>query len=269
MRPVRRNVRAISEIVGALMLVLIVVVAATTLAVFVAQYQKQLQSEQALQHDRELENLVILHASPTLAPGNTTWASLNFTVASLYVNPSTLDEITINDQAVKQYTAYELNLTSGSFESVVVAPGGQLTLAPRQQINVVIDFNNSSSGYSFYNGSFVLHTTDYVKIDLFTALLNDFTRAFIPPTAIAVVTPLETFNGTGYVTVPVLDGSNSFQSGNASLDAWAWSVFPDNVTALGEKAVVTFDPAFHVHHITLIVTDTDGMMGSDTIEYDS
>jgi flagellin-like protein len=268
MRTLRRSRRGISEIVGALMLVLIVVVAATSLAVYVAQYQKQLQSEQALTHDRALEKLAVLHVTPYLPLNSTTWYSLNFTVASLYINPSIVDEITLNDQAVKQYTVWALNLTSGTFTSIVVGGGGQLTLSPNEQVNVNLTTNLTSPDYSFYSATFVLPLTAYLKLDLFTGYQNDFTRVFIPPTAVAVVSPLETFSAGNFTTIPVLDGSNSFQAGNASLDAWAWFVTPGPIRASGEKAVVAFSTTpGTTYTILLAVTNTDGLLGTDTITY--
>jgi len=273
MRTLRRGSRGISEIVGALMLVLIVVVAATSLAIFVAQYQKQLQSQEALTHARNLEDLTVLHVAPYLPVGDTTsWASLNFTIASLFINPAQVDEITVNDQPVKKYTAWVLNLTTGAFDSTVVGINGnyQLNLTPREQVNVNITFTPMANS-SFYNPSYVLSITNFVEINLFTSLQNDFNRIFIPPTAIALVTPLQTFNGTQYVTVPVLDGSNSFQAGNASIDSWQWylnSTGHPNATASGERVVVTLSSTpSTLYNIVLVVSDTDGLKGTDEITY--
>lgn len=249
------------------MLVLIVVVAATTLAVFVAQYQQQLQAERAIQNAKNLEHLTVIHATPTLAIGGKNWSALNFSLGSLYINPSIVTEIAVNNQPLKQYSAWQINFSNGQLQQAVIGPGGQLTLGPHQEANVLVDFNRSSGNFSFYNASFVLATTDFVKIDIYTGLLNDFTRLFLPPTAIAVVAPLQTFNGTGFTTVPVLDGTNSFAGGNATLDSWTWTVSPDGLTAHGEKAVVAFNPIYSLHNITLVVGDSNGLLGTDTIQY--
>jgi flagellin-like protein len=272
MRSLRRNDRAISEIVGALMLVLIVVVAATSLAIFVAQYQKQLQSQEALTHARNLEDLSVLHVAATLSPNTTNaWGTLNFTVASLYINPSTVDYITINDQPLKQYDASMLNLTTGQYTSTEIGVDGNYTLnlSPREQVNVLVNFDPFSPLYSFYSSTFTLPITDYVKIDLFTALQNDFGRIFIPPTAIGVVTPLESYSAGNYTTVPVLDGSSSFSPANTTLDLWNWTVslagHPNSSFNLfGEKVVlnVTAPPPLLTYNISLSVTDSDGLIGT-------
>jgi flagellin-like protein len=52
----RLGSRGLSEIVGTLMLVLIVVSAATVFAYYVASYEQQLIAEQSLNHQRSLES---------------------------------------------------------------------------------------------------------------------------------------------------------------------------------------------------------------------
>jgi flagellin-like protein len=270
MRTLRRNDRAISEIVGALMLVLIVVVAATALAIFVAQYQKQLQSQESLTHDRQLEDLSVLHVASRATNGsNPDWLWLNFTVASLYINPSIVSYISINDQPLKEFNVSMFNATMGHFVSTEVGVNGNYTLnlAPREQVNVNVSFNQTSSNFSFYNPAYVLPITSYVKIDLFTYLQNDFSRIFIPPTAIAVITPLESFSGGVPVTVPVLDGSNSFAAANSSLENWTWGVTPGPLSFYGEKAVLTNVTTGLTYSITLIVRDSNGLVGTDTFPY--
>ena len=64
----------------------------------------------------------------------------------------------------------------------------------------------------------------------------------------------------------VLDGSHSFQPGNATLITWGWTVFLDT-TYNGEQAVVTFNAAFTHHIITLTVTNSDGLVGTETFVF--
>jgi flagellin-like protein len=269
-RGLRSDRRGLSEIVGSLFLVLIVVGAATALSVFVASYQKQLQSEEALNHDRNLEAITVLHLRPTLEVNHTSdWGLLNFSLASLDVNPMVVTGVSLNDQALQNYTAWALDLSTGDYTTITVGPGGQLPLDPREQVNVLVDVvagNNSS----FYDRSTVLAATDYIKIDVFTALQNDFGRVFIPPTAIALVAPLETLsNSSTYESVPILDGSSSFQPGNATIIQWNWSVSnAGNVSYFtGEKVADHTMVAGKTYTILLTVTNSDGLLGTDSIPY--
>jgi len=263
-----RGPRGLSEIVGALMLVLIVVVAATAFSAFIASYQKQVQAQQQIAQQRSLEALTLLNAHPTLDAAHTHLDAVTFTVASLSVNPSTITGISIDHEPLKHYNTSRLNLTTGTFDLGVVGPGGTLAFGPRDQVTVEVDTNPGDvGGFSFYDSAFVLHTTDDVQVDLFTALENDFTRTYIPPTAIAIVTPIQTYSGGVYVTTPVLDGTNSFQPGNASLVAWAWSIEPGSLTAFGERVVEPGLASGTTYNITLTVTNSDGLLGAETIAY--
>lgn len=272
MRPARGSLRSdrrgLSEIVGTLMLVLIVVAAATTFSYFVASFQKQVQQQQALQHERSLESIQVLRLAPTLnATTPRLWKLLNFTVASESIESSTVTTIYLDGYAVKQFSAWRLNTSTGSFGPVTVGPGGSLPIGPREQLNIILNFSGGAN-YSFYNPNVAIRTTNYIQIELLTYLTDSFEANFLPPTAIALVSQLQSWNGTAFVPVNVFDGSNSFQAGNSTIVSWSWQVTPDNLSASGEKAVAPgFNPLYHTHNVTLTVTNSDGLLGVDTVVY--
>lgn len=271
MRRIFASSRALSEIVGTLFLVLIVVAAATSFSVFLAQYQKQAQANQAVAHDRALESLHVLHVVPQLnTTSGTSWLSANFTVGSSFVNPSTITSVAINNIRLKQFVAWSLNTTTGTITSTTVATGGIFTMGPSEDVAINVTFSATPSVSSFFSG-FVLTTTSYLTLDLYTALLNVFSATFIPPSAVALVTPLQQWTGTGFVTVPELDGSGSFQSGNATLVQWAWNVSPGANFGyiVGEKALFNLVPGngTHTYNVTLVVTNSDGLLGTDKLRY--
>lgn len=258
---------------GSLMLVLIVVVAATALAVFVQGYQKQVQAEQTLAHNRALEDLKVLRVAPTLnassSAGATTWAVLNFTVASLYVNSATVTSLSFNGLAVRNYTAWNLNLATGNWTESVIGAGGQLTFTPQEQLYIQIDLQGGPATSSFYNTAFELSTAASINFQLLTTYQNIFTGLFIPPTAIPIVSTLQTWNATSssYVQVPLLDGSNSFQPGNVSIVNWSWNVSPGNLHFYGEKQVASTLNSVTLHTIRLTVTNTEGLQGVAVITF--
>lgn len=269
MRRFSANRRALSEIVGTLMLVLIVVAAATTLSVFVAEYQKTAQQEQALNQQRQLESIKILEVAPTLSATGNNYTELNFTVASLYINPSIIDEISINNNPLEQYNAFRLNLTTGADQWATIAAGGTLSLNPREVFNVLVNLT-AGPNFSFYTPGFQLTSTDYIQVQIFTGLANDFSRVFIPPTAIGFLSTQETWDGTAFVPEVLLDGSPSFEpsSGNATLVSWTWTVTPGPTVLNGEEAIAPFVANTTTPQtILLTVQNSDGLLSTDTLHY--
>lgn len=274
-RTLRADRLGLSEIVGALMLVLIVVVAATAFSVFVENYQKQLQAEQAINHERAIEALTTLSIQPTMnATVATNFFVLNLTLSSLTVEASIVTSISINDNTVHNYTVWTVDPVTGAESSQTVLPGGVLNLAAHEVANVVVCFNSVNTAMSsFFNTGFVLPATSFVKVQLFTQLLNDFTTVFLPPTAIATVAVNIAPNGSGgFTEFPILDGSHSSQhGGNASLTSWTWVVTPSGgspTMVSGEEASAPFTSAAGtVYAISLTVTNSDGLLGLSTISY--
>jgi len=218
MRSPRRSDRGLSEIVGTLMLILIVVAAATLLAAFVASYQKQVQSEQSFTHDQSLESIHILSLETTLAPSGSAYATFVFYFASEYVNPSGVLGISIDHEPLKEFNWTDISTaTSGQFSD-----GEELVVAPFDEVMVTLDLDPASVNFSFLAPSSVPLPNEYLEFDVYTHLQNDFNRIFLPPVPLQTVS-LE--NPTGQSPYTVLDGSNSFQpEGNGSIVNWAWSI---------------------------------------------
>jgi flagellin-like protein len=227
MRRLRRSEHGLSEIVGTLMLVIIVVTAATLLAAFVASYQKQLQAEQAFTHDQNLESLRILGLNTTVRNGS--YTTFGFTLASKYVNPSSVLNITINSQPLKFFNWSDVaEGTKGHFR------GGALNLSPFEEVYIALDLNPASSNFSFFGIGSVPLPNHYLVFNVYTLLQNDFTQIYLPPTPLAVVSDIDLSAGN---PITLLDGSTSFQSGgNSSIVDWAWTVtggsFISTVTAI-------------------------------------
>jgi flagellin-like protein len=258
MRRFRRSERGLSEIVGTLMLVVIVVTAATLLAAFVATYQQQLQTEQAFTHDQSLESLKVLGLTTALDASRTAFENINFTLASEYINPSTVLGISINNVPLKSF--WWENLANHTWQETTL--GASLSLASEQEI--LVSTSTSSGNDSFLGAPPVPNV--YLKVDVYTLLQNDFSRVFLPPVALSVVSNL-TLSPSNWATL--LDGSQSFQpGGNASIVEWNWSVVslasPGTATYFsGEEAEVS--PAFLTgqhYWVNLTVTNSDGLLGT-------
>ncbi|MCI4320134.1 MAG: hypothetical protein L3K23_08410 [Thermoplasmata archaeon] len=279
MRRFRASARALSEIVGTLMLVLIVVVAATAFAAFVQAYQKQAQSEQAFSNEQHLESLRILNVIPTVNATNpSAWESLNFTLASEYINSATITSVAVNSNPLAQYQVLRVDPSTGLYSLSWVrgnATSAQLILAPREQVNLIVNLSKSPTTGSFYGLNFTLPTTSYIQLSLFTALQNKFNGLFLPPTALAIISTIVTFYNGTLQTVPVLDGSHSFQTGNASIVGWMWKVYEGfaphaQFAPTGEQVVAPSyfpgPPGSH-YNVTLNVTNNDGLTSTASIPY--
>src|SRR5579871_5007354 len=141
MRPIRREARGLSEIVGTLMLVLIVVGAATSLSIFVTEYQRQLQSQEAYVHDQQLEKLRVTEVTPALV--GTSFVSMTFDVASESSETSVVTSFYVNGNPVESYNVAEIS-PNASTVWVPIAPGGQLSLDQHEQVAVIVYFNPST-----------------------------------------------------------------------------------------------------------------------------
>jgi len=266
MRRLQRSERGLSEIVGTLMLVIIVVSAATLLAAFVATYQKQLQTEETFTHDQNLESIHVLALNTSVVNGN--YSAFGFTLGSEYVNPSIITGIWINDQPLKFFNWKDLSSGSTGFFRV----GGNLNVSSFEQVSIWLNLNTSSSNFSFFNNNNVPTPNLYVKIDVFTYLENDFTRVFLPPTALALAS--EVFPSPSNPIV-LLDGSTSFQPGtNATIVQWSWlctnqSNHTDTLPPqLGEEVQLPpSDFGNATWLVTLTVTNSVGLEGTTTITW--
>jgi flagellin-like protein len=274
-RNIHRDERGLSEIVGTLFLVLIVVAAATTFSIFVATYQKQLQSEQSFNQQRGLEDLQVIHLAPLActtgcSPGGN-WAILNFTLVSLYVGTSVVTGISIDGQQVANYTVTGVNETTDLPGSWSQGFSQDLYVAAHAQLQVQISLQPGAGNTSLLDGAYSLALSQYIQITLLTAYDNVFTTTFTPPTAIAVVGQLETLNNGSYDPIPLLDGSHSIAPVNTTLISWEWVVTDELTNAsrifIGEMASDPYVNASTTYVAELTVVDSNGLTNSTSTEF--
>lgn len=282
------------------MLVVIVVAAATAFSFFVASYQKQLQAQETLAHNRALENVKVLDVAvvPCLdypkkcndstAP-NDSFANVSFLVASLDVNKIAISGLFLNGGGVVNFTAVypngtavdpcynqsqhepgPANLTTG------LVPCGPIPLPSYSSVRLFLNLDENQSGAFAFGGSDarLLPTSDMV-LKVLTQLANVFTETFAPPSAVASIF----FVSSGGASVPVFDGLNSYQpptSDNASIIGYAWnltdlSTSPSSIahcpTEIGPEIECEGLTPGSNYSVTLVVTNTDGLVGTTSISY--
>ncbi len=278
MRSLRRSDRGLSEIVGTLMLILIVVSAATLLAAFVASYQAQLQKQESYSHDQSLESIHILSVNTTLNTAGTALATLAFTIGSESVNPSTIVGISINSYALKKVYWKDLdNNTVGS-----ATPGPNLNITPLEEMLIWLNLNSGENGYAFFQPGTVLLPNQFLEINIYTLLQNDFSRTFLPPVALSEVSEVNPSGEAGDATV-LLDGSTSFQpEGNSTIVQWYWTVFDAGTTTTPGTGYISGSPfngedvQFSVtgninpgdlYYVNLTVTNSQGLVGTTSLNW--
>jgi archaellum component FlaF (FlaF/FlaG flagellin family) len=251
------------------MLILIVIAAAVTLAAFVAFYEQQYDAEQAHLHQVQLESIRVVGIVTSLASSDS-FATFQFTMASSDVDSIAVTDITINGFPLVYYTVTDLvNRTS-----YLVTAGAQLILTPDEEATVALNLTSGPT-YSFVNPDQAPIPTSYATIAISTFLGNEFEQSFLPPTAVALVSLLTTYDGTTPEQIPLLDGSDSFQpGGNATIVSWAWTVSTTATPSTtvgnysGEEAELTASlTAGDTYNIELVVTSSDGLLDSVTIQY--
>ena len=209
------------------MLILIVVAAAIALAAFVASYEKQVLAEESESQQRSLESLRILSVDPVLEKVNPSLiGNFTFVLASEYINPSQVDSISLNGQPLRTFWA--LNIADIGGKSTEYNTSSPLILSAREEVTITVNLTAPGGSFTFFSlfdDSFVLNTSSYIELSVFTLLQNTFTQVFIPPTAVGFVTDLTSYSGCNPAQIPLLDGTQSFQPGtNASIVQWSWAV---------------------------------------------
>jgi hypothetical protein len=278
MRLLKKDRSGVSEIVGAMMLVLIVVIAASSFAIFLSQYQASEQAQRLDDQKRTQEKIKITSIVPLDDDDDGMWDSFNFTITSLHNERSEISRMAINDNTVRQFTVWRISEYTGMLEDQEYEAGDTLILSAREAMTVLVevaDFN------SMYNPSAVYSTDGYVKMDIITGWMNSFSKTFAPPSSVATHSPGSWYNTyTGqYEYYVTLNGRSSVGYDGAYIMSWNWTVKSTNYTdptnltdivwtnATGSVCRVDFPFQDAFNEVTLTVTDNFGMIGRSTISF--
>jgi len=256
------------------MLVVIVVAAATAFSFFVASYQKQVQAQETLQHDKNLENLRILSLEPIVDSSTGDLTSLTVELASLDPNEMIIQGLDLDGVPDQTYSVVDSaggQLGTGCLNGNPYSPTSStcnLTIPAESQ--VFLQFDLTSSDCSFLACAPALTESSLIEITTYTSLGNEFSQSFVPPVAIAEVTFVDSY--------PVLDGSGSYQPSESNesvtINQWEWSVTsatPDEDCGhqAGEEVELHYPfTSGTTYTIYLNVTSSDSLEGSVSIVYE-
>jgi flagellin-like protein len=260
---------AVSEIVGALMLVLIVVIAASSFAVFLSQKQNETQKQQLIDLEKSLERVEVTSFAGENSGDD--WLSFNFTISNLYSEDVTITRLAINDHAAAGYVVTREDMYGGGFYTKTMTDVDELTLAGREVIRMLV--NVTASNTSLYMPT-TFSIKDYLKVDISTERGNIFSRVFIPPSAVGQIVTQTQWNGTDYVPYLILDGTRSAADSGSYIVSWDWNITAvndtgvhENIDELGSMTRCDFLVNGTTHHIVLTVTDRYGMIDQCEFSY--
>lgn len=263
MKKLANDRSGISEIVGALMLILIVVIAASSLAVFVSQQQKILQDNQMLKTQKQGESLLV--PSLDIDSNKTEITGLNLTISSMDQGGSEIDRISINNHVLRDFNITRMD-EKGNEQYVGLNSTSKFILAPQETVHL------HASMSDFFDRGIDFRTDGSIVVKLFTSFSNEFDKVFYAPTAIISINTESQWNGTArnYTPFLILDGSGSDQPGDTTIMKWNWTIDNgvSNLTEYGRK--VRLDPYGSVAqkvNITLTVENANGMIGTAKTTY--
>ena len=287
----RQDRSGVSEIVGALMLVVVVSSAAFGFGLFLHQQAKATEAQKAADLARKMERVEVTAVAPVDAdfaadctPASASdgaWNSLSVVLTSAHQQPTTIATLRVNGLVVKSAT---VGATTYDFSLGPADPGYQaFVLQPRQQATVVLA--NVATDPAGYTGSCAsaqpyaffgtpgpaIATSDAIHVEVLTGLTNDFERLFVPPTATASLEPVagapQTYALVGTASQAGTDGG--------FLVRWDWEYW--HATACGAGGTGT---ALHGHRVQvtglvagddycarLTVTDDDGLSAASELRF--
>lgn len=288
----RKDQRGVSEIVGALMLVVVVSSAAFGFGVFMHQQSKITQEQKAAEQARKMEILDVasivplstdLGAGCDIDPaGPTEWTSLTVRVSSRHLKETHVAGLRINGLAVQSVrvgaTVHDFTLPADhpSYAPLIVDARSTVALILD---NVADDGGTCSPAYNLAvptGGSPPFPVSGGLEIAVLTHLNNAFEKSFVPPVALATLQPTpgaaSSLTLIGTTSTPSTEGS--------SLVRWEWhvqSAVSPGVAAcaddgtpekVGHQAQVTVDLVTPTSYcFRLVVRDTDGLSSFTDIAF--
>jgi len=205
---------------GALLLIVVVVIAVATLASFVSVAETNANNRSSLLTSLKNENLQVVNAAFQPTSSNPMqWNNLNLTIRNSNTEQSGLSQIEISNSTSNYWVPswYIINSTDQLGMKYSPILGQYLTFPPKATISVYLNLTNAASTLAFLR-------TSSITITLLTKAGNFFYAVYDPPTAEAQVgissISYQHFNRD----VVSLDGSESLTSNTTKITSYFWTV---------------------------------------------
>lgn len=239
--------RGVSVIVGALLLILITVIAAAALAMITSEAIKQQDERQTLQRAVSNEDLQITSIRPDYLDNNITISVQNLNTAD-----STVNAISLNtgggDMYYKNFT---VNNIAYNYTSPLTIPAGSME-------------SISLDNLDMYN-RITPSTSDFLTVSLMTGYANTFRKSQKPPVPVIRSSVQSETIGNVQRDYILLDASDS-TSDNATIVSYQWTVaqypFWVNPVYYNGRTVRVNPTTNDSLEICLTVTDQNNMTAS-------
>jgi hypothetical protein len=244
----RKNNQGVSVVIGALMLTLIVVTAATSFAIFTAQETEDRLEREAQQYLINSEKLVINHIIPSYKT-NEQLEFLNISITNNWNHQSKIKKISINDQIWYNGTQYKNN-------------DSNFTLIPFENEYFLINLTQTYP-------TNIIRLNNPLTIEINTLLTNNFEKTFYPPNPIGTMEYYAFWiKPNTYKDALLLDASFSgTDTENGYIVKYNWTVKNNSYIDYfeGSKTILTPSVTENITAIDLTVTDNLGMMATTRI----
>ncbi len=230
MRLITQHNKAVSVVIGTLLLTLIVVSAATTFSLFVADRQRTIQAAQNRELIRDQENIQIL-GFQNLGYNDLTeqLETMELSIANTNSRKSIITAVRINDYLVENFTFvrynlsqehWEMNYSTGEYNRTDTTQSERIHILPQEHAQIKI--TNTSAAFPTGN----IKENQPLIISIFTTLTKEFKHSFLPPTAVANIQVDTIWNASAsdWEEVIILDGSLSSHPGDINIVRWEWYI---------------------------------------------
>jgi hypothetical protein len=209
--------RGVSEVVGALLIILILISALASLAFFLSTSQKQAQVRNSYLSGVQDDDLQIIDAQfwPSVDhPGD--WANMNVTIENLSTQGSELAAIGVNGSWLRGWDEVDPLMSLGPVNNAV-----PLAIPSKASVSVELSFTNATDfPYGIDN---IPSISSPMTIVVESASGNFFSKLYSPPTAIGTAsTQTANYGGVTRDTID-LDGSKS-QAVGGSIQSYSWRI---------------------------------------------
>jgi archaellum component FlaG (FlaF/FlaG flagellin family) len=214
LRPPSRDRKGVSEVVGALLIIVILISAVATLSFFLTTSQAQAQTRATYLATVQNDDLQITNAQFSPIPGGGGWGTVALTVRNLNTGSAGLDAISVNGSWMLGWE--EVN------PSVALGPKNDappLMIPPKSSVTVKLDFTNSTSFPYHYFPS----ATKPLAVVMESDVGDFFPTLYNPPVAIGTTSTQSANHGGITRDTIVFDGAQS-QATGGSIQKYSWKI---------------------------------------------